>query len=173
MKNAKIQKQRIDLVNFEEALNFCIDRINAHQNTHVITLNPEMVVNSKKNIRFSNIINNADLNIPDGVGIKIALKMKTIDIQNIRGVDFSKKLLEIASQKGFRVALLGAKEEVLNSAIKNIKEWYPEINIVYSHNGYFDNIDAIKKDIIQAQPNILLVALGSPSQEFFISEIFF
>ena len=171
MKNAYIQKQRIDLVNFDEAIEFCFNRIQNGENTHVVTLNPEMVVNAKKDIRFSNIINNSDLNIPDGIGIKIALKMKTIDIKNIRGVDFSKKLLEVASLKGLRVALLGAKEEVISSAINNIKTWYPDINIVYSQNGYFKDKEKIKKDIINANPNILLVALGSPFQEYFISEI--
>ena len=171
MKNAKLQNHRIDLVNFEEAISFCLDRIKNGQNTHVVTVNPEMIVNTKKNRRFSNIINNADLNIADGVGIKIALKMKTIDIQNIRGVDFAKKMLEIASQNNLRVALLGAMEEVISRAIENIKTWYPDINIVYSRNGYFDNSEEIKNDIISANPNILLVALGSPKQEFFISEI--
>ena len=79
MKNAKLQNHRIDLVSSEDALNFCLDRIKNGQNTHVVTINPEMIVSTKANRRFSNIINNADLNIADGVGIKIALKMKTID----------------------------------------------------------------------------------------------
>lgn len=171
MKNAKLQNHRIDLINSEEALNFCLDRIKNGQNTHVVTINPEMIVNTKANRRFSNIINNADLNIADGVGIKIALKMKTIDIQNIRGVDFSRKLLEIASNNNLKVALLGAKEEVILKAVENIKTWFPNINIVYSRNGYFDNVDEIKNEIINSEPNILLVALGSPNQEYFISEI--
>ena len=171
MKNAKLQNHRIDLINSEDALNFCLDRIKNGQNTHVVTINPEMIVSTKANRRFSNIINNADLNIADGVGIKIALKMKTIDIQNIRGVDFSRKLLEIASNNNLKVALLGAKEEVILKAVENIKTWYPDINIVYSRNGYFDNVDEVKNDIINSEPNILLVALGSPNQEYFISEI--
>ncbi len=171
MKNAKLQNHRIDLVSSEDALNFCLDRIKNGQNTHVVTINPEMIVSTKANRRFSNIINNADLNIADGVGIKIALKMKTIDIQNIRGVDFSRKLLEIASNNNLKVALLGAKEEVILKAVENIKTWFPNINIVYSRNGYFDNVDEVKNDIINSEPNILLVALGSPNQEYFISEI--
>ena len=80
-------------------------------------------------------------------------------------------MLNIASERGYKVALIGAKEEGLQAAIKKLKEEFPSLNIVYSRNGYFDDDTQIKEDIINAQPNILLVALGAPKQEFFIKSI--
>ena len=46
-----------------------------------------------------------------------------------------------------------------------IKTLYPNINIVGTYNGYDYNKDDVFKDIVKRQPDIVLVALGIPSQE--------
>ena len=172
MKNSiYLLDRRVDRLTFDEATEFCINALNDNKNTHVITINPEMIMQSRGNSEFADVINSSDLNVPDGVGIKLALKFKGEQIENIRGVEFSKNLLKIASEKGYKVGLLGAKEEVLQTAIKKLKEEFPSLNIVYARNGYFEDDTQIKEDIISAQPNILLVALGAPKQEFFIKSI--
>lgn len=172
MKNSiYLLKRRVDRLSFDEATKFCIDALKNNKNTHVITINPEMIMQSQSNSEFTDVINSSDLNVPDGVGIKLALKFKGEQIENIRGVEFSKNLLKIASEQNLKVALLGAKEEVLQTAIQKLKEEFPSLNIVYARNGYFEDDAQIKEDIISAQPNILLVALGAPKQEFFIKSI--
>ena len=48
------------------------------------------------------------------------------------------------------------------------KNDFPNLNIVYSHNGYFDNENEILNDISKSRPQVLLCALGAPKQEFLI-----
>lgn len=170
-KSIKLLGRRVDRLAFNEAVDFCLQRIANGENTHVITINPEMIMHSQGNTEFADVINTSDLNVPDGVGIKLALKFKGESIENIRGVEFSKNLLKIAAEQNLKVALLGAKEEVLQTAIQKLKEEFPNLNLVYTGNGYFDDDTQIKEDIISAQPNVLLVALGAPKQEFFIKNI--
>ena len=161
----------IDLCNLEEASNKANDAIQNNINFQIITINPEMIMNAQKNEHFFNILSNSDLNIADGVGVKIALKLKKINQNQIRGVDFSRELIKLASQNNYRVAFLGAKEEVIQKAKENFLKKYPNLNFVYTRNGYFDNENEIIEEIKSANPQILLVGLGSPKQEEIITKL--
>lgn len=170
-KSVYLLNRRVDRLTFAEATEFCLSALENKKNIHIITINPEMIMQSQGNHEFAEVINSSSLNVPDGIGIKYALKFRGEQIENIRGVEFSKNLLKIASESGFKVALIGAKEEVLQTAITKLKEEFLNLNIVYSRNGYFDSDEQIKQDVISASPDILLVALGAPKQEFFIKSI--
>ena len=61
---------------------------------------------------------------------------------------------------------LGAKKEVLEQAVHNVKETYPNINIVGCNDGYFDwESTEIESEIIEKKPDLIFVALGFPKQE--------
>ena len=170
-KQATVLNCRVDLVDTSSTLDMCKEAIENNKSFHIITINPEMIMNAQKNEAFLNIINNSSLNVIDGVGVKLALKLQNINAINVRGVDLSRKLLDLASANNYRVALLGAKEEVILKAVENIKAIRPNLNIVYSRNGYFDNQEEIINQIFEARPQVLLVGLGSPFQEEFIVKL--
>ena len=104
----------------------------------------------------------------DGVGIKIALKLKGVNQERIGGVDFSRSLIQMCATANLRLGLLGAKEEVIQTLVSKLKNKHEDINIVFAHNGYFSDENALLADIKAAQPQVLLCALGSPKQEFII-----
>ena len=170
-KKAIILNCRVDLLNENEALELSKKSIEEKKNFHIITINPEMIMNAQKNPAFLEIINSSDLNIIDGVGVKIALKFQGINQNQIRGVDFSRKLIDLASKNNYRVAFLGAKEEVIQKAKENFLKQYPNLNIVYLRNGYFQDDNEIINNIEASNPQILLVGLGSPKQEEMISKL--
>ncbi len=161
----------IDLCSLDEALNKANDAIRNNINFQIITINPEMIMNAQKNEHFFNILSNSDLNIADGVGVKIALKLKKIKQNQIRGVDFSRELIKLASENNYRIAFLGAKEEIIQKAKENFLKKYPNLNFVYTRNGYFDDENKIIEEIKSANPQILLVGLGSPKQEEIIVKL--
>ena len=161
----------IDLCSLDEALNKANDAIRNNINFQIITINPEMIMNAQKNEHFFNILSNSDLNIADGVGVKIALKLKKIKQNQIRGVDFSRELTKLASENNYRIAFLGAKEEVIQKTKENFLKKYPNLNFVYTRNGYFDDENKIIEEIKSANPQILLVGLGSPKQEEIIVKL--
>ena len=161
----------IDLCSLDEALNKANDAIRNNINFQIITINPEMIMNAQKNEHFFNILSNSDLNIADGVGVKIALKLKKINQNQIRGVDFSRELTKLASENNYRIAFLGAKEEIIQKAKENFLKKYPNLNFVYTRNGYFDDENKIIEEIKSANPQILLVGLGSPKQEEIIVKL--
>ena len=161
----------IDLCDSSYALNCTIKAINEDKNFHIVTINPEMIMNAQKSNHFFDILNNSDLNIADGVGVKIALQLKGIKHNHTRGVDLSRALIKLASEKNYKIGFIGAKEEVIQKTKENFLAQYPNLNIVYLRNGYFNNDEEIIKEIKEASPQILLVGLGSPRQEEFIVKL--
>ena len=161
----------VELINIEEALKRVSNALENKINYQIVTINPEMIMNAQKNEAFFNILNSSDLNIADGVGVKIALKFQRINLNHIRGVDFSRELVKLASKNNYKIGFLGAKEEIINLAKENFLKEYPNLNFVYTRNGYFENENEIIQEIKSADPQILLVGLGSPKQEELISKL--
>lgn len=166
-----IQGFFVDLLSCEEVIDKILDRINANLNTHVVTINPEIIQNAKKMPNLAKIINEAEIVTPDGVGIKIALKFKGIDQEQVTGVDLAKKMIEKCALNNIKLGLVGAKPEVLELVIKNLKNDYPNLNIAFSHDGYFDDFYPVIQGIINSDVKFILCAMGSPKQEIFISEL--
>ena len=104
IKNTTVLNCRVDLVDEKEAIELVQKSIEEKNNLHIITINPEMIMNAQKNLSFLNIVNSSDLNITDGVGVKMALKLQNINQNQIRGVDFSRKLINLASKNNYRIA---------------------------------------------------------------------
>jgi len=169
--NTKVLNCRVDIIDSESALEKAKQAVEKKENFHFITINPEMIMHAQKNEEFFEIINNSDLNIVDGVGVSLALKLQGIRQKPLRGVDFSRKLVQLSNENGYKIGFLGAKEEVVLKTVDNFKEQYRDLNVVYKHNGYFKSLKEIKDEIIAAKPQILLVALGSPKQEEIIVEL--
>lgn len=158
----------IDNLSFDEAVQKAESYISSNETAQVVTINPEMFECAFRDKNFADIINEAEMVIPDGVGVKIALKINNISANRIPGIDFARKLLEISAQKGYKVAIIGAKEEIISEAVNNLKKEIPNLDIVYIHNGYFEDDEKIYSDLKNTNPQIVLAAMGSPRQEKFI-----
>lgn len=154
----------IDTYDFEKAVN-----VAKSKRGHVITINPEMIDYAESHPEFAEIVNNAELVIPDGVGVQLGLKILGHNITRIPGIEFAKRMLiEFCKSP---VALVGAKPHVIEKAVKNLKSEIPDLNIVYAQDGYFKDKNAVLSQIIEKKPELILVALGSPKQEEFIYKL--
>ena len=158
----------IDNYTFEEAVLKAKSLIDGGRVAQVITINPEMFDAAEKDSNFANIIREAEMIIPDGVGVKLGLKLKGKNVSRIPGIDFAKRLLKEAAISNIPVAIIGSKEEVITKAVENLKKEISGLNIVYYHNGYFSDDNEIYGELKKSSPKLVLVALGSPKQEKFI-----
>ncbi len=163
----------VDLFTFEDALQYVHNHLKENKGLHIVTINPEMIALGNKNDDFGRVLNEADLVIPDGVGVKLALKIKGVNQENIPGIEFSKKLIGICELEGFTIGLLGAKEEVVQKAAQNLRNEHKNLNITYIRNGYFDEAqeEIICQEVKAVSPKVLFVALGAPKQEFLIAKL--
>ncbi len=162
----KIQGFDVDTFTFEQAVDWAYSR-----HGQIVTINPEMISAAQSNPEFADIIKKAELVVADGIGVEIGLKILGYSVKRIAGIDLGKALIEKFTASGKSVAMIGAKPGVVDSAVVNLSKEYQNLNVVYSHDGYFDNDEDIIDSVISANPDLILVALGSPKQEFFIHNI--
>lgn len=162
-KIVKLQGLNIDSFTFDEAIEYA-NNISGQ----VVTINPEMISNAVKDPDFADIINNADLVIPDGIGVEIGLKILGYNVKRIAGIEFSHRMIEECAKNNQSVALIGAKPEIVKKAKENLVKEFPSLYITYIHDGYFKEDEQVLEELKIRQPRLVLCALGSPKQEEFI-----
>ncbi len=162
MQRVKLLGFGIDDLDFNGAIDYALKR-----KGQVVTINPEMIDWASNHPDFAKIIENAELVIPDGIGVQIGLKLKGHNIKRIAGVEFAYQLLS----KVKSAALIGAKPEIIEKTVENLKKDFPNLDIVYFHDGYFKNDEEIIPEVVNKKPELLLAALGSPKQEEFIYKL--
>ncbi len=139
---------------------------------HIVTINAEMIITAMKDPNLDRIIRHADLIIPDGASIILALKLYGLNIQRLPGIELAYKLIEICADSDLEIALIGAKPEILETCKQNLLNTYPQLKIVAAQHGYFQPCEEadIVKQIAALKPKLVLIALGVPRQEFFIDK---
>ena len=159
----KLQGFSIDTFTFDDALEY-----SANNSGQIVTINPEMIQTASKNQIFADIINNAELVVPDGIGVEIGLKILGHKVRRIAGIELGRALIDRLA--GEPVAFIGAKPEIIEKAVDNLKKEVSNLNPVYVQDGYFKDDERVLDELTRKHPRLVLVALGSPKQEFFINE---
>lgn len=137
----------------------------------IVAPNTEFIMCAQKDKEFFEILKKAELATPDSIGVTIGAKLQHIKLkERIPGQAYFREILRRSEIDGWSIYILGSKQEVLDSAIENLKKDFPKVNIVGYHEGYFekDSEEEVIKQINELQPNVLFVALGAPKQEKWI-----
>lgn len=172
-KSVEVFGVRLDDVTLDETLDILEGYIQSGTPHLVATNNTEFVMVAQKDEEFRQVLNSADLSIPDGVGLIWGLGILGTPVrQHVRGTDTVWQLLERAAVKGYSVFLLGAAEGVAEAAADRMRERYPRIKIAGTYAGSPDpRHDDAMVDIVRkaGHVDILLVAYGAPAQEKWIA----
>ena len=134
----------------------------------IATANAEMIMNATRDEELFEILRAADLVVPDGaVTVWAAHHLGHEMPERVAGYDLTQELLKRAPEKNRRVFFFGSAPGVAEKAKQKAEAMYPGIQIVGVRNGYFseDEVPAIIRMIREAQPDLLLAALGVPKQE--------
>lgn len=151
-----------------------IPRIEKQQKCFLVTANPEIVMETKKDETYKQIVQSANIVVPDGVGIIIASKIQQQPLpERIPGYELVVDLLRLADKHGLHCYFLGAKDYINKKMVSDVEQQYPNITIAGHHHGFFDLGDRkIVNEIKESNPDIVFVALGMPKQEKWISRHF-
>ncbi|NLR10668.1 MULTISPECIES: WecB/TagA/CpsF family glycosyltransferase [Lactobacillaceae] len=146
-------------------------RIITHQNTFVVTANPEIVMYAHHNPDYHQLLQSADFITPDGIGILDGAKILKQPIpERITGFDTLLALLQWASDHQRSAYFVGAKPAVIAALKTKLPQNYPGLVIAGMHDGYFKDDAAVVADIQRTQPDMVFAALGFPKQEAFIAQ---
>lgn len=166
-----ILRVNVTPLNDKEIIDSINQRIQAGLKSTIIAINPEKIVRANKNEALLELLNSATYQIPDGIGVIIASKLRRGAIQSrVTGIDLMEQLLELAHAERYRIYLFGARDTVVAKAAEEISKKYTNLEIAGFMHGYEQDTDKIVSDINHCRPDLLFVALGSPRQEFWIKE---
>ena len=160
-------------VTMEEARNLAFKCIDEGRAASIATANAEMVMRAQTDRELAHILQHADLVVPDGAGVLWAAEQQGKKFkERVTGVDLACSLLQEAAARQTAVYLFGGAPGIAEQAAANVQQQLGSLNIVGTHSGFFsaDEEQGIIEDIRSKETRILLVALGVPKQEKWISE---
>ena len=158
----------------DEVTAHIMDRVSNSKQTAVFTPNSEIVQLCIDEPSMYEVINSAEVIIPDGIGVIKAAKMLKLPIkERLPGIELGEHLLSIADSS-LPVFFMGGKPGVAEAAAEKMKEKYSNLVVCGTHDGYFkkegEENDAVIKEIEASGAVILFVCLGAPAQEKWICE---
>lgn len=131
IKSVKVLGVWVDKVTMEKAVDLVMNWVKEGGKHYIVTVNPEFVMASRKDPEFKRVLNEADLAIPDGVGLKLASDMESI----IAGVDLVEKLCERVVDYGFTTGFLGSRGGSAKKAAECLQKKYPGLKAVFAEDG--------------------------------------
>jgi N-acetylglucosaminyldiphosphoundecaprenol N-acetyl-beta-D-mannosaminyltransferase len=97
--------------------------------------------------------------------------------QRVTNADWTCPLMELAAVRGWRVFHLGSPKHVAERGAAELRKLYPGLQLEVS-DGYFDarlgsaENDALVRRINAYRPDLLMVGMGMPRQEFWTQDNF-
>lgn len=162
---------QVDNLDMEETLKRIEEYIREGSPHQHVVINADKVVKAYRDPELRRIINECALINADGMPVVWASRLLGKPLkERVAGVDLFDALMRRAAKKGWRVFLLGAREEVV-SKVKAIYEGrYPSIVFAGYRNGYWkpEEEAAVAATIAKAKPDLLFVAISSPKKEEFL-----
>ncbi len=160
-----------DNYTMEEAIAEGMRLINEPGAHYVATPNPEIVEVCRENEAANIAVNDADIVIPDGIGVIYGAKILGTPLkQKIPGIEFAENLMVKMAEEKKSLYLLGAKPGVAEQAAEKLKEKYPGLIITGTHDGYFQDNEKIAADIRASMADVVFVCLGAPKQELWMKQ---
>ncbi len=159
-----------DSLTADEALNRAMELVERHRAAVAVTPNAEILYDSMHNPELAEVLNRAELVLPDGAGVVLAARLlKTPIRQKIAGIDFAAALAGRLAQAGKTLYLLGSRPGVAEAAVQKLTEANPGLIICGTADGYFSDEEPVIRAINRVRPDVVFVCLGAPKQEFFMS----
>ncbi|HMV17996.1 MAG TPA: WecB/TagA/CpsF family glycosyltransferase [Rhodocyclaceae bacterium] len=162
----------VDNLTMEETLGTVENFIHSGRPHQHVVVNVDKIVKASRDPVLRNIINGCDLINADGMPVVWASRLLGKPLkERVTGVDLFESLMERSAEKGWRVFLLGAREEVVSRVAQIYPARYPGLTIAGYRNGYWKPEDeaGVANAIAATRPDILFVAISSPKKENFLA----
>ncbi|MFZ2804040.1 MAG: WecB/TagA/CpsF family glycosyltransferase [Patescibacteria group bacterium] len=167
----------INGITADEAMKRIDDALLHGAQTMVVTANPEILLEARKDPAYWNVLRSADMRLVDSFGLKLAGLLVGANPTRVTGVDFAERLIQVCMQRDWKVAVVGGEEGNADKASWKLRQAYPELSIFAERGGIIQNDGTddeataeMRFRLTQYAPDILLVGFGAPKQETWIAK---
>lgn len=148
----------------------------------IFTPNTEQLVRAQRDPAFAEILNQADISLPDTVGVVWAARVLTKNGPDapIPGVEFMEDLVELATSRYVPIGLIGGRDNLAVETLDCLRQKYGKLQDSWAEDGPEIDVDNLQDDIyfkrlarriVREGTRIVFVALGPPKQEYFIERL--
>ena len=158
-----------DVLSLRDTVDRIVDSV-AHRDPTpllVVTLNPERVMQARREPDYARIVRGASLVTVDGIGLVRALRRRGVDSERVTGADIVEAYGARAASLGHRVAFAGGAPGVARAAADALVARHPGLDIVATDAGQPDAGTAQR--LAAARPDVLFVAFGGGREERFLA----
>lgn len=154
------------------------------QSLIIVTPNAEQLVLAQRHRLFADMLNRADISLPDSIGVVWAsgiLQQSTGNSQQVTvkeripGVEFMEDLVRESAKRGYTIGLIGGRAGLAVKAFERLRLRYPKLEgwAMDAPEISVDRVDqtyakAVEKQIQATHTRIVFVGLGAPKQEYLI-----
>jgi len=144
----------------------------------VLTANVDFIQRAAEDPSALQLYRRADLVVADGIPLLWAAKLRGQPLPGrVAGSDLVGILAEGAAREGRSLYLLGGEGDAAEQAASRLVAEHPALKIVGTSSPWLslppepEQLEKIRNDVVQAQPDIVYVAFGSPKQELVIDAL--
>jgi len=140
---------------------------------HVV-VNVDKLVKASRDPGLQRIINDCALVNADGMPVVWAARLLGKPLkERVAGIDLFEALMRRAGERGWRVFLLGAREEVVRAVAELYTRRDPVLVLAGYRNGYWSGDEeeaAVAEQVRASRADLLFVAISSPKKEQFLGK---
>jgi N-acetylglucosaminyldiphosphoundecaprenol N-acetyl-beta-D-mannosaminyltransferase len=158
----------IDRLDMEQTVERCKAVIESEQFVQQVSINAAKLVALRQDQRLREIVNRCELVNADGQAVVWASRLLGDALpERVAGIDLMHELIALAEREGYGVYILGARADVLQTAVDRIRADHPRLHIAGYHDGWFpeEHSARIAAEIRDSGARILFVAMSSPRKE--------
>ena len=176
MNKIKILKANIDLIDHRSVLDSILNLLRNKNYGYICVANVHMCMEVFDDNHYAEIINKAEMAVPDGRPLVWAQKLLGYNnAHQVRGSDLTLNICKEAEKKNIPIGLYGGSDKAIDGFQNFLKNRYPNLKVAYALSPPFrklsQNEDAnVINDINDSGARILFVGLGCPKQEFWMAE---
>jgi N-acetylglucosaminyldiphosphoundecaprenol N-acetyl-beta-D-mannosaminyltransferase len=134
-------------------------------------INAAKIVAMREDDELERIVHDCELVSADGQSVVWASRVLGDPLPTrVAGIDLMQELLALAERRGYRVFILGAKDDVLARAVERIRERHPRLQFAGARDGYFteEEATAVADEVASYNPDMVFVAMPSPRKEYWL-----
>lgn len=166
----------IQLADYDGAASLISNWAHNNESRYVCIANVHMLMEAYDSASYSDVINNADLVVSDGMPLVWVMRLKgQRDQKRVYGPTLMLKVIETTCGHEIPVGFYGGKPEVLELLGARLQARYPGLDVAYSYSPPFRDLSLVEDEAVVQQVNnsgvrILFVGLGCPKQELWMAE---
>ena len=171
----RILKSNVDITSLSKALDVINEWvINSSFGKYICLFNVHMCMEAFDDSKFFNVVNDANLVLPDGFPIYLAQKLLGhSNASKIRGADLTIELVKFSKQNNIPIGFIGGTEKTLKKMNDALKRKYGINTIKYSYSIPFRSLSLNETNDILTSDNETLVNTISSNKIKKFSQISF